>query len=143
MTQSLKKKGKLEEVKTYEYYAFKTSEDRDEDDIFDIVVGHAVSAVVSEMTSKLRKQRGKNKVRHSEFWEQGFIHWNDKEFKQRMRFYYLVSSKPKFLTMTQYCSPHQLILVQIILVYDQSKRLFRVLLFLFIFVSHHCFYLHS
>ena len=25
------------------------------------------------MTPKPRKQRGKNKVRHSEFWEQGYI----------------------------------------------------------------------
>ena len=65
MTQSLKKKRKLEKDKTDEYYAFKTSEDREDDDIFNVVVVHAVSAVVFEMTSKRRKQRGKNKVRHS------------------------------------------------------------------------------
>ena len=85
MAKSLKKKTKLEEDKTDEYYAFKTSEDSEDDDIFNVVVVHAVSAVVSEMTSTPRKQRGKNKVRHSEFCEQGFIHWNDKEFKQCMR----------------------------------------------------------
>ena len=52
---------------------------------FNVVADHAISVVASEITSKPRKQRGKNKVRLSEFWEQGLIHWNDKEFKQRMR----------------------------------------------------------
>ena len=80
MTQSLKKKRKLVEDRADEYYAFKTSEDS-EDDIFNLVVGHAVSTVLYEMTSKPRKQRGKNKVRHSEFSEQGFIYSNDKDFK--------------------------------------------------------------
>ena len=56
MTQSLKKKRKLEEDKTDEYYAFKTSEDTEDDDIFNVVVGHAVSAVVSEITSKPRNK---------------------------------------------------------------------------------------
>ena len=77
MAQSLKKKRKLEKDKTDEYYAFKTSEDIEDDDFFNVVVGYAVSAVVSEMTSKPRKQEAKT-VRHSEFWEQGFIHWNGK-----------------------------------------------------------------
>ena len=74
---NLKKKRKLEE--TDEYYAYKTSEDSEDDDIFYVVVGHAGSAVVSEMTSKSRKQRSKNKVRHIDFWEQGSICKNDKE----------------------------------------------------------------
>ena len=39
---------------------------------FNVVVDDAISVVASEITSKPRKQRGKNKVRHSEFWEQGF-----------------------------------------------------------------------
>ena len=42
ITQILKKKRKLEEDKTDEYYAFKTSEDSEDDDIFNVVVGHAV-----------------------------------------------------------------------------------------------------
>ena len=83
MTQSLNKKKKLD--KTDEYYRFKTSEDSEDDEIINLVVGHAVSVFTSKMTSKPRKQKGKNKVCHSEFWEQGFIHWNDKEFQQRMR----------------------------------------------------------
>ena len=49
------------------------------------VVGHAVSAVASGISSKSRKQRGRNKVRHSDFWEQGFIYWNNNELKKRMR----------------------------------------------------------
>ena len=76
---NLKKTMKLEEDKTDEYYAFKTSEDSEDDNIFYVVVGHAVSAVVSKMTSKPRKRRGKNKVRHIELWEQGFIGKNEKE----------------------------------------------------------------
>ena len=74
---NLKKKRKLEE--TDEYYAYKTSEDSEDDDIFYVVVGHAGSAVVPEMTSKSRKQRSKNKVRHIDFREQGSICKNDKE----------------------------------------------------------------
>ena len=85
MTKSLKRKMKLEEDRTDEYYTFKTSEDSEDDDIFNAVVGHAVSAVLSELNSKPRKERGKSKFCHSEFWEQGFIHWNDKDFKHRMR----------------------------------------------------------
>ena len=72
---------KLEEDRTDEYYTFKTSEDGEDDDILNAVVGHAVSALLSEMNSKPREQRGKSKVCHSEFWQQGFIHWNDKDFK--------------------------------------------------------------
>ena len=52
MTQSLMKKRKLEEDKTDEYYEFKTSEDSEDDDIFNVVLGHAVSAVAFEMTSQ-------------------------------------------------------------------------------------------
>ena len=76
---NLKKTMELEEDKTDEYYAFKTSEDSEDDNIFYVVAGHAVSAVVSKMTSKPRKRRGKNKVRHIELWEQGFICKNEKE----------------------------------------------------------------
>ena len=57
LAQSLKKKKKLEADKTDEYYAFKTNEDSEDDDIFNVVVGHAVSAVVSKMTSKSRIRR--------------------------------------------------------------------------------------
>ena len=59
LAQSLKKKKKLEADKTDEYYAFKTSEDSEDDDIFNGVVGHAVSAVVSTMTSESRIRRHK------------------------------------------------------------------------------------
>ena len=34
---------------------FKSSEDSEDNDIFNVAVGHAVSAVLSEMTSKPRK----------------------------------------------------------------------------------------
>ena len=127
MTQSLNKERKLEEDKTDEYYRFESSENSEDDGIINVVVGHAVSVFASKMTSKLRKQKGKGKVCHSESWEQGsqqtflvfqdvlktssrrlgrqknvtlktssvrlhqddcllgFIHWNDKEFKQCMR----------------------------------------------------------
>ena len=57
LAQSLKKKKKLEADETDEYYAFKTSEDSEDDDIFNGVVGHAVSAVVSTMTSESRIRR--------------------------------------------------------------------------------------
>ena len=57
MTKSLNKKRKLEEDKTDEYYAFKTSEDSEDDDIFNAVVGHAVSAVVCEMILKPGKKK--------------------------------------------------------------------------------------
>ena len=84
MPQSLKKKSKLEEEgKTDEYYSFKTSEDIEDDNIFNVVVDHAVSTVISEMISKSREQRGKSKVCHGEFWEQGFFSLN--EFKLGMR----------------------------------------------------------
>ena len=59
LTQSLKKKKKLDVDKTDGYYAFKTSEDSEDHDIFNVVVGHAVSAVVSKMTSKSRIRRQK------------------------------------------------------------------------------------
>ena len=83
MTQSLKKKSKLEEEKTDEYYSFKTSEDSEDDNIFNVVVGHVVSTVVSEIILKSREQRGKSKVCHSYFSEQGFYSLN--EFKLGMR----------------------------------------------------------
>ena len=83
MTQSLKKKSKLEEEKTDEYYSFKTSEDSEDDNIFNVVVGHVVSTVVSEIILKSREQRGKSKVCHSDFSEQGFYSLN--EFKLGMR----------------------------------------------------------
>ena len=83
MTQSLKKKSKLEEEKTDEYYSFKTSEDSEDDNIFNVVVGHVVSTVVSEIILKSREQRGKSKVCHSYFSEQGFYSLD--EFKLGMR----------------------------------------------------------
>ena len=61
MTKSLKRKMKLEEDRTDEYYTFKTSEDSEDDDIFNAVVGHAVSAVLSELNSKPRKKEAKAK----------------------------------------------------------------------------------
>ena len=48
---NVKEKRKREEGKN-EYNAFKTSEN----DIFNVVIGHAVYAPVSKMTSKPRKQ---------------------------------------------------------------------------------------
>ena len=85
MSQSLKKKSKIEEEeKTDEYYSFKTSEDVEDDNIFNVVVDHAVSTVVSEMISKSREQRGKSKVRHSEFWEKGFYSLNESKLGMRV-----------------------------------------------------------
>ena len=105
MTQSVKGKRKLEEGKTDVYCTFKTSEDSEDDEVFNVEVGHAISAVVSEMTSKPRKQRSKDKVHHTEFWEQGYIYWDDKEFKQRMRvsrqiFNYILTEIDEYIEKT-------------------------------------------
>ena len=59
-TLSLKKKKKLEEYKSGEYYAFKTSKDCENYDIFNAVVGHAISAVVSEMTLNPENKEAKS-----------------------------------------------------------------------------------
>ena len=54
MTQSLKKKRKLEEGKTDEYYAF--SEDSEDDDILNVVVGHGVSYIFFADSHRCTKQ---------------------------------------------------------------------------------------
>ena len=54
---------KPEEDKADEYLLCKTSKDTEYDYIFNVIAGHTVSAVASEMTSSSRKQRRKNKVR--------------------------------------------------------------------------------